>query len=86
MSDLLSSNAVMIRRARHCWGCRKVFPAKSILLSEAIADEGKVYNSYTCQDCYYEMIAWTNDDWESISSGDVGYWRNGIWYSHLQDQ
>lgn len=79
---VLTQSVVKTRKTHCCYGCNHPFPNGSTLLSSAIAWEGKMYTTYLCQDCYYESINWSNHEWESIFPGDIGYKKNGVWYSH----
>lgn len=76
---VLKSAVVATQKPRICWGCLHKFPSGSILLSEAIADEGSVSNSYLCQDCYHHSHGWGMDEWESTMNGEIGYWKDGTW-------
>lgn len=78
----LSASVVVTRKPHTCWGCLRKFPAGSMLLSESIASDGSIGNSYTCQDCYHETLSWDVHEWESTCTGNVGYWKGGVWYAH----
>lgn len=82
MSEILSSKVVSIRKPQTCWGCLKKYPVGSQLLSMAIAQDGTVTQSYTCEYCESVMKDWGPDDFESTLNGDVGYWKNDTYHAH----
>jgi hypothetical protein len=84
MNQVLREKLVTTRKEHQCWGCLKVFPAQTQMLLQAVLNEGSVSNEYTCKDCQGWIKdntgEWSIEDWESISPGSIGRWKNGVWY------
>ena len=74
----IRSKDVKTRKAHHCWGCGREFPAGSQLEANVCVDDGKASTSYWCPVC----IAIIGGDWEEdgygqgeIRDGDSKRWE-----------
>ena len=84
MSEVLKEKMVPTKKDHQCWGCLKVFPANTQMLYQAVVHEGSIASLYTCTHCrdwiHENTYNWGIDEWESVYQGDIGRWKDGIWY------
>lgn len=84
MATTIRSSLVKTRKPHRCWECKKTFPTGTQMASDVIADEGRIDNVYTCQDCQRYINEnssdWTIDTWESLAISGLGYWKDKVWY------
>lgn len=76
---VLSCNTVRTRKPHLCCGCQTVYPAKTEMKVQSIADDGTVYRVYMCGVCYEVMqrTCEPGDTWNegNLKNGDPEYWE-----------
>jgi len=48
---ILRDNRLVIRKPHNCWGCRREFPARTIMSYVVSVDGGDFNGVYWCQEC-----------------------------------
>ena len=55
MSEILRWQTRKTRKSHQCFGCGKVYPPDSTIVSSAYADGGTVFSAYWCETCQEYM-------------------------------
>lgn len=66
MAERLRWKEVKTRKPHRCWGCAKIYPAETEMVSASYVDDGTLYSCYWCETCeeYMRRYFESGDDVE----------------------
>ena len=76
---VINSKQVTTRVQHRCYGCNKRFPRGSNMTLTLSRIDGDLLSDYWCKDCQ-AFIESNWIDWENTSKGEIGHWKDGVWY------
>lgn len=80
MTYTLENKQVKTRKPHVCYGCQREFESGIIMRYVKTANEDGLHSAYFCEPCDKHSESFTDEDWEVTYPGDIGYWRDGVWY------
>ena len=84
MLAVLQNKQVKIRKPHRCYGCLKIFEVGTLMNYLVTVDGGEFHSSYMCSHCEEASLNFTDEDWECLFPGDIGYWKEEKYFPRNQ--